>query len=149
MTGDLFPRMVPCLKGRRQALADQLRISPMICWQLFPLSRATSMRGVSNHRGCHKRSGDQSRWDVTLRRTDKWHLGSSRNAAGWHVRHQRSEPAKMTKTLQWTLYQKQRGPDKIDRPETCVTPATLGLHQSQWASPSSTKGSEADRRHML
>jgi hypothetical protein len=65
------------LKGRRQALADQLRISPMMCWQLFPTSRATSTQGVSNHHGCHKRSGDQSRWDAMLWHADKWRLGSS------------------------------------------------------------------------
>jgi hypothetical protein len=44
MTGDLFPRTAPCLKGRRRAPAGQLRISPTMCWQLFPPSRATSMQ---------------------------------------------------------------------------------------------------------
>jgi hypothetical protein len=36
-----------------------------------------TMHGVSNHRGCHKRSGDQSRWDVILWRADKYCLGPS------------------------------------------------------------------------
>jgi hypothetical protein len=34
------------------------------------------------------------------------------------------------------------------RMETSVTPATLVLHQPQRASPSTTKGSEANRKHM-
>jgi hypothetical protein len=34
------------------------------------------------------------------------------------------------------------------RPETGVTPAMHGLHQPQRASPSSTKGSEADQGHI-
>jgi hypothetical protein len=74
---DLFPQTVPCLKGRRQAPAVQFRTSPMMCWQLFLSSCATSMHGVSNHRGCCKRSGDQSQRDVMLRHADKWRLGPS------------------------------------------------------------------------
>jgi hypothetical protein len=41
----------------------------------------------------------------------------------------------------WTRQDRQR-------PETSVTPATLDFHQPQRASPSSTKGSEADMKHM-
>jgi hypothetical protein len=42
VTGDLFPRMAPYLKGRRWAPAGQLHISPTMCWQPFPLSRTMS-----------------------------------------------------------------------------------------------------------
>jgi hypothetical protein len=39
----------------------------------------------------------------------------SQQPAGWRLHPQRPEPAKTTKLLQQTLYQKRRGPDKIDR----------------------------------
>jgi hypothetical protein len=48
----------------------------MMCWQLSPPSCAMSTQRVGDHHGCHKISGDRSRWDATLRRTDKWRLGS-------------------------------------------------------------------------
>jgi hypothetical protein len=86
----------PCLKGRRRVPVDQLRTSPMMCWQLFPSSHVMSMHRVSNHHSCRKRLGDQSRRDVTLWCMDKWRLGLSperTSRAGHQLAAMRQPPA--------------------------------------------------------
>jgi hypothetical protein len=60
---------------------EQLRISPMMSWQLLPPSCAMITRRSGNHHGCHKRLWVQGRLDVTLRRMDKWHTDPGHEGA--------------------------------------------------------------------
>jgi hypothetical protein len=60
----------------------------------------------------------------------------------------RSESAETTKPPTNALLKVAGTRQDRQRPETSVTPATHYLHQPQRASPSSTKGSEADKGHI-
>jgi hypothetical protein len=89
--------------------------SPMQTHETSPISGA-SVVGMTIRVGQGKSHlpADRDNGNIRPRRAASTE-GPAAPAAGWRLHHRRTEPAKTTKTLQWTLYQKERGPDKIDR----------------------------------
>jgi hypothetical protein len=76
-TGDPHPRTVPLFKRGRACASGSVAHLTHDVLETTPFITCHIDDQDCNHRGCHKRSGDQSQRDVTLRHADKWCLGPS------------------------------------------------------------------------